>query len=426
MMRASDQAIHPREQLLQAFHASRRESVAICRPLQAEDSCIQTMADVSPPKWHLAHTSWFYETFLLAQFDDRYQPYHPAYDYLFNSYYVTHSKPYPRPQRGLLSRPTLGEVLAYRESVDAAMQQLVLSVSNEDWRLLSPLIELGMNHEQQHQELLYTDIKHIFASNPLKPVYQNKTSLAGITEPVADMQWHDFAGGVVVAGFAGEGFAFDNESPQHKTLLQDFSIANRLVTNAEYLQFIEAGGYQQPEYWMSEGWACVQQQHWQAPLYWEDKNKNWQVFGLHGRQPLELNAPVCHVSFYEADAYARWAEKRLPTEFEWESVAQQHEVSGNLREAGNLKPVAADTTPAITQLFGDVWEWTASPYTAYPGYRPASGSIGEYNGKFMSGQMVLRGGSCVTPGEHIRASYRNFFYPQDRWQFSGIRLASEP
>lgn len=421
----SQQIVNTREQLVEDYLACRRHSVVICEPLTAEDSCIQTMPDVSPPKWHLAHTSWFFETFLLTPNVSNYQCFHPKFDYLFNSYYVTHSQPYPRPQRGLLSRPTYEEVLRYRAYVDEAMQQLLMTADGNTWRGMVELVVLGINHEQQHQELLYTDIKHIFSQNPLQPAYRHNLSVSGasICDVEVDLQWHRFKAGITHIGHDADTFAFDNEDPPHDVLIQDFCIANRLVTNREYLAFIEDDGYQRPEFWMSEGWATLQQQQWYAPLYWELHSTGWQVFGLHGLQALELGVPVCHLSFYEADAYARWCGKRLPTEFEWEHVAKHYAVNGNCRESGALKPVATINQSDITQLYGDVWEWTASPYTAYPGYRPASGSIGEYNGKFMSNQMVLRGGSCVTPQQHIRASYRNSFYPSDRWQFSGIRLA---
>lgn len=424
-MLAKQRVIPLREQLLDGFLAVRAETLRICQPLEAEDSCIQTMPDVSPPKWHLAHTSWFFETFLLAKFDPHFTPYHPVYDYLFNSYYLTHCQPYPRPQRGLLSRPTLGEVVAYRESVDEAMQQLIEQVDDTQWQQLADLIILGINHEQQHQELLYTDIKHIFAHNPLMPVYvDSPDENHSASSDFDSLRWHKYEGGIDHIGHAASSFAFDNESPAHDVLLQDFCLANRLVTNQEYIAFIEDSGYQRPEFWLSEGWATCQQQSWRSPLYWEWLDDEPWAFGLNGMRKLDPDAPVCHVSFYEADAYARWAGKRLPTEFEWEHVAGQQNIGGNFRESGLLRPVVTDQT-GIVQMFGDVWEWTSSPYTAYPGFRPATGSIGEYNGKFMSNQMVLRGGSCVTPREHIRSTYRNFFYPADRWQFSGIRLADD-
>lgn len=419
----------PREQLLDAYQSVRRESLAICAPLEIEDHCIQTMADVSPPKWHLAHTSWFFETFLLARFAKNYTLFNPAYDHLFNSYYLTHGQPFPRAQRGFLSRPTLREILQYRETVDAVMQTLMRTLDDAHYREFEFLLVLGLNHEQQHQELLYTDIKHILSHNPLKPAYLESSTArlkASSTMPAA-LGWQHFSGGLVEVGHDGDTsseFSYDNEGPRHKVWLQDFKLAKRLISNAEYLEFINDGGYQRPEFWLSEGWAVIQQQAWTAPLYWQRRDDNWWQFSLQGMQAIDLAAPVCHVSLFEADAYARWAGKRLPTEFEWEHVAAQHTISGNLREQAALQTQASQSSE-MTQLYGDVWEWTASPYSAYPGYTPAAGSIGEYNGKFMSSQMVLRGGSFATPENHIRATYRNFFYPGDRWQFSGIRLAED-
>ena len=418
----SRQLLHPRQDLYTSFRRTRDHSASICAPLLAEDTCIQTMPDVSPPKWHLAHTSWFFETFILLRYLESYRCFHPSYDHLFNSYYVTHGDPYPRPRRGLLSRPGIEEVYEYRTHVDAAMAELLEQVDDGLIEELNALVVLGIHHEQQHQELLYTDIKHIFAQNPLRPAYR-RTGLHPVSDVhPAELRFLEKPGGIRDIGHDGTGFAFDNEGPLHQVLLQDHLIADRSVTNEEYLAFIEDGGYSRPEFWMSEGWAVSRQQAWQAPLYWQRESDRWLVFGYEGVQDLDLNAPVCHVSFYEADAYARWAGARLPTEFEWECAALDEPVAGNTRESDLLRPRACDGS---RQFFGDVWEWTASPYTAYPGYRPAAGSIGEYNGKFMSNQMVLRGGSCVTPLEHIRPTYRNFFYPPDRWQFSGIRLARD-
>ncbi len=419
----------PREQLLDAYSAIRRESLAICAPLETEDHCIQTMVDVSPPKWHLAHTTWFFETFLLTRFARHYTAVHPAYDHLFNSYYLTHGQPFTRAQRGFLSRPTLKDILHYRETVDSAMQALLLTLDESHYRELEFLLMLGLNHEQQHQELLYTDIKHILSHNPLKPAYleTRSTKLKQTSAMPVSLAWQNFSGGLIEVGHDvsnSHGFAYDNEGPRHKVWLEDFALASRLVSNAEYLEFINDGGYRRSEFWLSEGWAVIQQQGWLAPLYWERRDDNWWQFSLQGMQAIDLAAPVCHVSLFEADAYARWAGKRLPTEFEWEQVASQHTIAGNLREQAALQTLPAQSNQ-MTQLYGDVWEWTASSYRAYPGYRPAAGAIGEYNGKFMSSQMVLRGGSFATPQDHIRASYRNFFYPADRWQFSGIRLAED-
>ena len=414
-----------REWLLDHFLTIRNDSLTLCEPLVTEDYVIQTMPDVSPPKWHLAHTTWFFETFLLSQFDKSYQCFHPLFDTLFNSYYVTHGQPYPRPQRGLLSRPTVAEVLEYRCYVDDAMQQLIRNTAEEQWPHLLSLIILGINHEQQHQELLLTDIKHIFAHNPIKPAYREQSTAPEKVFQASAFTWQPIVGGMVDIGFSGgiDSFSYDNESPSHKAYVKDYKLASRLITNKEYIAFIEDGGYQRAEFWLSDGWSTSQQQQWKAPLYWQQQGDAWLYFTFEGLQPVDMNAPVCHVSYYEADAYASWAGKRLPTGIEWETAARELKVAGNLFDQQQFKPVASSDNQPLNQMFGDVWEWTASPYVAYPGYKPAQGSIGEYNGKFMSSQMVLRGGSFATANNHIRATYRNFFYPKDRWQFSGIRLA---
>ena len=410
------------DEIARYYHDVRLESIRICEPLVTEDYVIQTMPDVSPPKWHLAHTSWFFETFILRSHLPGYQPFNPYYDYLFNSYYVTHGKPYPRSQRGLLARPTVAEVMDYRSYIDEAMYKLIDSSALID-ESVTGLIVLGLNHEQQHQELMLTDIKHIFAHNPLKPVY--KPEIEHSPSLIADMEWITQPGGIYDIGYQGSGFAYDNETPVHKVYVQDFKLASRLITNREYIEFIEDGGYERAELWYSEAWALIHEQHLQAPMYWEQRDTQWWQFTLNGMQPVVMDEPVCHVSQYEADAFARWSGRRLPTEFEWELVANDCDINGNMYEQGLLRPGSSPGNESISQLFGDVWEWTSSAYTAYPGYKPASGSIGEYNGKFMSGQMVLRGGSFATSQSHIRASYRNFFYPKDRWQFSGIRLAED-
>jgi len=412
------------------YHQVRSWSEKICQPLETEDYVIQTMPDVSPPKWHLAHTTWFFETFLLVPYLTDYAVFQPQYGYLFNSYYEAVGQRHPRPQRGLLSRPTVPEVYQYRAYVDEAMRSLFGQLAHElgDHPNLLSLIELGLHHEQQHQELLLTDIKHILALNPLRPAYRADLPEASPPTAITD-RWLDYPGGLYAIGHEGQDFAFDNEGPRHSVYLQDFWLAARLVTNGEYLEFMEAGGYSKPEYWLSEGWAMVQQMvpaHIQAqlaPLYWESIDGNWWVMTLAGLRPLNEHEPVCHVSFYEADAYARWAEKRLPTEAEWEVAAVQVPPSGNLLDSGRLHPSPAIGTSRPDQLFGDLWEWTQSAYLPYPGFKPATGAVGEYNGKFMCNQMVLRGGSCATPADHIRATYRNFFPPATRWQFSGIRLA---
>jgi ergothioneine biosynthesis protein EgtB len=411
-----------RESLLKRYRQVRRQTETICQPLATEDYCIQTMPDVSPPKWHMAHVSWFFETFLLLPFDPDYRLFHPRFDTLFNSYYVTHSQPFPRPQRGLLSRPTVTEIYRYRAYVDEAMIALLARLPEAQWDEFRPRLLLGLHHEQQHQELLYTDIKHILAFNPLRPAYQPGAATSPPSGRATPLEWLEFAGGVKTIGYEGATFCFDNETPRHRVYLNDYALGSRLVTNGEYLEFMDAGGYQRPEYWLADGWNTVRQQGWQAPLYWEQQDGQWWLMTLAGMRPVGEQEPVCHVSFYEADAYARWADKRLPTEAEWEWAAALQPVSGNLRESGYLHPAPATDDSSLQQFYGDVWEWTQSPYSPYPGFQPLAGTLGEYNGKFMCSQMVLRGGSCVTPADHIRPSYRNFFYPGDRWQFSGIRL----
>ncbi len=413
--------------LSQEYQQVRQLSETLCQPLAIEDYVIQSMPDVSPPRWHLAHTTWFFETFLLIPNLPGYKVFHPQFGYLFNSYYEAVGQRHPRSQRGLLSRPTVEEVYRYRAYVDQAMRSL-FSQKNDD-PAFQALIELGLHHEQQHQELLMTDIKHILALNPLRPVYcrDRPTLDAETATPPAMPQsepWMQYSGGLYSIGHEGKDFAFDNESPRHTTYLQDFSLATRLVTNGEYLEFIQAGGYQKPEYWLSEGWATVQAEQWKAPLYWEQQDSAWWMMTLAGLLPVDEQEPVCHVSFFEADAYAQWKGQRLPTETEWEVAALPVPIEGNFVESGQFHPVPAQRISQPDQLWGDVWEWTQSAYLPYTGFKAAPGAVGEYNGKFMCNQMVLRGGSCVTSQSHIRATYRNFFPPSARWQFSGIRLAS--
>lgn len=393
-------------------------SEQIAARLEPEDQVVQSMPDISPTKWHLAHTTWFFETFALKPHLNGYEQFHPQFEYLFNSYYNAVGERHPRPERGVLSRPTVSQTLQYRQHVDAALKELLCSDLPDGLR---SVLEIGIHHEQQHQELMLTDIKHVFSSNPLKPAYQPGSLPAA--SPSDPMQWSAFDGGIVDIGHNDEGFHYDNEGPCHAMLLQPFEIATRLVTNAEYLEFMEAGGYQCPEHWLSDGWSVVQSEKWDVPLYWAQRNGSWHEFTLHGEHPLDPHAPVTHVSLYEADAFARWAGYRLPTEFEWEVAAQQHELAGNFLNFDHLHPREARESQ---QFFGDAWEWTASPYVGYPGYQADSGALGEYNGKFMSSQMVLRGGSCVTQLDHMRVTYRNFFPPHARWQFSGIRLARWP
>lgn len=406
---------------LDAYQRVRARSQVLAEPLDPEDQCIQTMPEVSPTKWHLAHTSWFFETFLLKPFSKNYREFHPRYGYLFNSYYNAVGQMHPRAERGLLSRPTTDEVMAYRWHVDNHMTELLGHHRHSERAHIRVRCELGLHHEQQHQELMLTDIKHVLGSNPLRPAYRDLPQAGGQSQP---MQWVNMDGGVVSVGADGTGFAFDNELPRHDVLLQPYQLASRPVTNGEFLAFVEDGGYRQVEHWLSDGWAKLQEQQWRSPLYWVLHEGIWHEMTLGGLRPLDRAAPVAHVSYFEADAFARWFGCRLPTEIEWEHAAQGREVVGNLASSGFLQPMAA-TGEGLQQLFGDVWEWTQSPYVAYPGFKPLSGQLGEYNGKFMSGQVVLRGGSCVTPANHVRASYRNFFYPHDRWQFSGLRLARD-
>ena len=404
--------------LQERFYATRAQSERLAAPLSAEDCALQSMPDASPVKWHLAHTSWFFETFVLAQAIAGYQPFHPQFRSLFNSYYVGVGARHPRPQRGLLSRPSLDEVLSYRHHVNLRINAL-LDAGAPAW---SALIELGVQHEQQHQELILTDLKHLFAQNPLAPAYLSPPPAAAAV-PVL-YRWMAQPDGIRRIGFEGEGFCFDNEQPAHRVFLDAYEIATRPVSNAEYADFIKDGGYERHDLWLAEGWDLKNAQGWQAPLYWQCDGEAWSTFTLHGRRALEMAAPVCHVSFFEADAYARWAGARLPTEAEWESYAATQQPDGHFAEDAVYEPRAAASAVA-TQVYGDVWEWTRSAYEPYPGYRPVAGAVGEYNGKFMSNQYVLRGGSCATPRSHIRASYRNFFPAAARWQYSGIRLARD-
>jgi ergothioneine biosynthesis protein EgtB len=412
-----------RSALLARYHDVRRTTEALCRPLSPEDHVVQAMPDVSPTKWHLAHVSWFFETFLLEPNLPGYTPLNPAYRVLFNSYYNAVGPQFSRPDRGHLSRPSVAEVLAYRAWVDEGMATLLEGGDEARLAAAAPLLELGLNHEQQHQELILTDIKYNLAVNPLRPAYHAVTPPRGTaTRPLG---WRLHAGGLQLIGHAGAGFAFDNEGPRHAVHLRAFRVADRPVTNGEYREFMEAGGYDGASAWLSEGWRTVRERGWQAPLYWECRDGAWWTQTLSGPLPLDPHAPVAHVSYYEADAYARWRGARLPTEQEWEHAAAGEPITGNLQESGVFQPLPATTDPPSTQVFGDVWEWTQSAYAPYPGYRAAAGAIGEYNGKFMVSQLVLRGGSCVTPQSHLRVSYRNFFPPDARWQFSGIRLADD-
>ena len=405
--------------LVETYAAVRGLTTELCRGLAPEDMAVQSMPDASPAKWHLAHTSWFFEHFVLEPQAPGYRVFHPEYGYLFNSYYYTAGAMHPRPARGLLSRPLTADVLRYREHVDRHLLELI------GWRkddaAFTALVVLGLNHEQQHQELLLMDVKHLFSLNPLKPAWRELPRTPPL-RGLAPLKYIPRPGGLFPIGHAGAGFAFDNETPRHQELIPAHAIASRPVSNGEYLEFIRAGGYRTPELWLSDGWTTVQREAWDRPLYWsEDMSAEFTLGGMH---EIEAAAPVVHLSYYEADAYARWAGARLPTEAEWESVAAEQPIEGNFLDAGLFQPRASGAKD-LTQLFGDVWEWTASPYMAYPGFRPLAGSLGEYNGKFMANQLVLRGGCCVTPTGHLRASYRNFFYPHQRWQFSGLRLAKD-
>ena len=418
-----------REVALQRFEAVRRESEALTANLTPEDQSIQSMPDVSPTKWHLAHTTWFFETFILTRFDPDYRVFDPAFAYLFNSYYEAAGPRHPRPERGLLSRPAVDVVAAYRDHVGAAMARFAAEAPEDSWREAAPLIELGLHHEQQHQELILMDIKHVFSINPLLPAYQ--APHLHVRGPMPTLDWVEFSGGLIDIGHRGRAFAFDNETPRHKVWLEPFRLATRPVSCGEYLGFIEDGGYQKPEFWLSDGWATVCHHGWEAPLYWRRDDSEWSIFTLSGRCRLNLLEPLCHVSFYEADAFAKWAGKRLPTEAEWEIASAGLPIEGNFADRGHFHPradCAAATSgnePALRQMFGDVWEWTASPYIPYPRFRTAAGAVGEYNGKFMCNQMVLRGGAAVTPAGHVRATYRNFFPPTARWAFSGLRLSED-
>ncbi|MDX2168081.1 MAG: ergothioneine biosynthesis protein EgtB [Deltaproteobacteria bacterium] len=451
------------EALAARYRRVRGLTEALRAPLSAEDCQAQSMPDASPAKWHLAHTSWFFETFVLEDGRSGFRPYDPAFRVLFNSYYQQVGSQHPRPQRGLLTRPSLDRVLDYRAHVDTAVLDL-LAAGGRRAAAAAPIVELGLHHEQQHQELLLTDAKHLLSLNPLQPAFAppfeippfekggrgeilrnaaasdrqippNPPFSKGGAEPLSrggaepaakgGMQsWRAYDGGARHIGHAGDGFAFDNETPRHAVLVEPFSLATRPVSNAEFAAFIADGGYRRPELWLSDGWATLQARGWSAPLYWTQADGAWCEFTLRGPQPLSDAAPVCHVSFYEADAYAAWAGARLPTEAEWEIAAALRPVCGNFLDDGLLHPASAPAQNGdAVQLYGDVWEWTRSAYAPYPGYRTPAGALGEYNGKFMCNQLVLRGGSCATPRDHIRATYRNFFPPDARWQFSGIRLA---
>jgi ergothioneine biosynthesis protein EgtB len=431
-------------EIAQRFRSVRCRTVALCKPLTPEDMMVQSCAEASPAKWHLAHTAWFFESFILREFLPGYKLYDADFPWLFNSYYRSFDEFPEKRLRSSFSRPGLDEVMAYRTYVDEGIERLLEGGAEPE---VLKRIELGANHEEQHQELMLTDVLHAFYTNPLRPVYRHgERGLAGDLDLAPRSQNRDpghpasgrsekdplrfveFAGGLVEVGFAGSGFCYDNELPRNRVWLEPYRLANRLVSNGEFAEFIADGGYRKSELWLSAGWDAVEQNGWRAPLYWNENGKGWKLFTLGGEVSLEeaQAAPVSHVSYFEADAYARWAGKRLPTECEWEVAADGQPIGGNLLDEGRLRPVpVTDEGQGLCQIWGDCWEWTASAYLGYPGFEPLGGSLGEYNGKFMSGQMVLRGGSCATPKAHIRSSYRNFFQPETRWQFSGIRLAGK-
>lgn len=414
--------------LTERYRRIRAFSEALCAPLVTEDYVVQSMPDVSPAKWHLAHVSWFFETFVLRPYVDEYTVMHPEFAFLFNSYYVQAGERHTRAERGLLTRPTVETVFQYRAYVDEHMLALLDQLdARPDADAVAGVIEIGLNHEQQHQELMVTDLKHIFSVNPLHPVYQAQQEVQAAMMPPAQ-EWIAFEEGLYEVGHTGGGFCYDNEEPRHRVFLHPFALASRLVTNGEYLAFMEDGGYTRPELWLSEGWATVEAQGWQAPLYWRRQDQKWHTFTLGGLRRVNPNAPVCHVSYFEADAYARWADARLATEFEWEVAAQTVPVEGQFADAQDFHPRPLSglaEAGRLHQMYGSVWTWTQSSYAPYPGYKPAPGALGEYNGKFMCNQYVLRGGSCATSASHIRATYRNFFPAHARWQFMGIRLAKE-
>jgi ergothioneine biosynthesis protein EgtB len=416
--------LNNRSSLLAKFKKIRAFTEKLCEPLETEDYVIQTMPDVSPTKWHLGHTSWFFEAFLLSSTDANYKSINPLYNYLFNSYYVQIGERWLRAHRGLLSRPTVKEVFNYRKFVDENVLKFIKTSGAESYKKHAPIIELGLHHEQQHQELLLTDIKHVLSINPLNPVYSNKKNKA--IKSKVKLKWVGFPGGIFEIGTDGNSFCYDNETPRHKHYLKPFSLTNKLVTSGEFIEFIESGGYSNTLLWLSDGRAMVEKEKWKAPLYWENKDGEWWNFTLNGFRKVDPAEPVTHISYYEADAFAAWKQLRLPTEAEWEVAADRLEYKGNFVEKQNYHPVCLEKEKnGLNQLYGDVWEWTLSSYLPYPGYKPLPGALGEYNGKFMSSQMVLRGGSCATSETHIRKTYRNFFPPHSRWQFMGIRLAKD-
>lgn len=429
---ASDSVASPpgrATELVQRFRAVRDFSVRLSRGLQPEDFVVQSMPDVSPTKWHLAHTTWFFETFVVKVWTKGYRSEVPEYAFLFNSYYNAAGAMHRRDLRGLISRPTVQETFRYRASIDECVIRLLESADETLFAEIEPIVILGIHHEQQHQELLLTDIKHVFAQNPLHPVFEENANAIEQGE-VPPQRFVEFDEATVEIGHEGSAFSYDNEGPRHRALVGPFSLATRPVTNGEYLAFIEAGGYTRSEFWLSLGWSTMQESAsggWDAPLYWERRDGQWWNFTLSGFRPVKESEPVTHLSYFEADAYANWDGARLPTEFEWERASAGLPIAGNFVDTHRFHPapVLADKADGLQQMFGDTWEWTRSAYLPYPGYRAAPGALGEYNGKFMCNQMVLRGGSCATSQNHMRATYRNFFQPEKRWQFTGLRLARD-
>jgi ergothioneine biosynthesis protein EgtB len=414
-------------ELVARYRQIRGFSERLCETLEPEDFVVQSMPDVSPTKWHLAHTSWFFETFVLKVWMPEYQTAVPEYAYLFNSYYNAAGDMHRRDLRGLISRPTVAETFRFRHSIDSHITELLERADDSLLDEIEPVFTIGLHHEQQHQELLVTDIKHVFSQNPLHPIFREQ-DLPNEKLKIAPAGWVDFDETIMEVGHRGSGFSYDNEGPRHRALVPAFSLATRPTTNGEYLEFINDGGYSKAEFWLSLGWTTVNESRWQAPLYWEKRDGIWWNFTLSGMRPVEEAEPVSHISYFEADAFANWSGARLPTEFEWERAASDLPIEGNFVDAERFHPAPVSASPneQLEQIYGDVWEWTRSAYLPYPGYHAAPGALGEYNGKFMCNQMVLRGGSCATSQRHMRATYRNFFQPDKRWQFTGIRLARDP